>query len=194
MKKMTALLFSGIFFISLIITGCAFGSSTEEHTGDTGVTQSDLISSEEEVKHVEAGQAVKISVDGEEIAPVFLLSYNWYGEEYTSEDTLTKIMMDHYAPEGQYASPVWGGKELIISFDAVEGVPSEMKLTQYANTVRANSGLPFDVVEEEPLIVNENTFSVVVNYRTYRMFYYLLECAWSNGNTAKYAFAVEKPR
>ncbi len=126
------------------------------------------------------------------VGEIFLLQYNWYGKEFVSEDSLNKTMMLHYVSKDTRAPYAKDNAEIRISFDEAEGVPSSFRLTQYANTVRANSGLPFDTAEIELTAVADRTFAFTLDYRKYGMYYYLLECEWENGNAAQYAFAVEK--
>ena len=113
-------------------------------------------------------------------------------------DTLSSqeqtAMMLHYVSKDTRAPYAKDNAEIRISFDEAEGVPSSFRLTQYANTVRANSGLPFDTAEIELTAVADRTFAFTLDYRKYKMYYYLLECEWENGNAAQYAFAVEKTK
>ena len=134
------------------------------------------------------------TADGNEVGEIFLLQYNWYGKEFVSEDSLNKTMMLHYVSKDTRAPYAKDNAEIRISFDEAEGVPSSFRLTQYANTVRANSGLPFDTAEIELTAVADRTFAFTLDYRKYKMYYYLLECEWENGNAAQYAFAVEKTK
>ena len=63
---------------------------------------SDFASSEADVaeNRADASDAVSVMVEGQQDTEVFLLSYNWYGEEFVSKDSLNKLMMENYAPEG----------------------------------------------------------------------------------------------
>ena len=123
-----------------------------------------------------------------------MLKYNWYGGEFVSDDSFNKMMMDKYASEGCYAPFAKQEAELSFVFAPSEGIPSVIKLTQYANTVRANSGIPYDTLEPEMTKKDDSTYSFHIDFREFKMYYYLLECEWPNGNKAQYAFAVEKAK
>ena len=176
-----------------IITMLFFGCSSQK---PPVASPSDAVSSEveEKITHVEASQAVSVLINGEKVDEVFMLQYNWYDNEFVAEDSFNKIMMDNYAPAGKRAPYAKNESELAFAFASSEGIPSVIKVTQYANTVRANSGIPFDTVEVELISNEDGTFSFTLDYRRFRMYYYLLECEWENGNSAKYAFAVEKTK
>lgn len=157
---------------------------------------SDFASSEADVaeNRADASDAVSVMVEGQQDTEVFLLSYNWYGEEFVSKDSLNKLMMENYAPEGKNAPYVPDGAALSFSFVETEELPTVMKLTQYANTVRANSGIPYEAFDIELSSDENGEYGFTLDYRTYRMYYYILRCEWQNGNAAEYAFAVEKPQ
>lgn len=190
MKKITLVVMAALIvsstFITTFLHGCSDNKSETAPSSEAVLSQPD-----ENDPTVSASEAVGILIDGEKISEYFMIQYNWYGEEFVSDDSFHKIMMDHYAPKGNYAPYAKLDAEISFAFDPEEGVPSDIKLTQYANTVRSDSGLPYDT-REINLDSNENgILSFKVNYRYFKMFYYLLECKWENGNTAKYAFAVE---
>ena len=188
MKKAAALLISIGIITALTGTGCA-----EEP--EPTVTPSEIqVSSVEEIKHIDVTEAVKISIDQEADVEIFILEYNWYGSEFISDDSLNKTMLDHYAPKYHYAPRVPQGAALSFVFDPSEELPDVIKLTQYGNTVRADSGLPYDTNEIELLNEGDNTYRFILDYRSFKMYYYLLECDWQNGNKLKIAFAVEKPK
>ena len=146
------------------------------------------------MKHVEASEAVSVLINGEKVDEVFMLQYNWYGKEFVAEDSFNKIMMDSYAPAGKRAPYAKNESEVSFAFVSSEEIPSDMKVTQYANTVRANSGIPYDTVEIELISNEDGTFGFAIDYRRFSMYYYILECEWENGNSAKFAFAVEKTK
>ena len=175
--------------ISVIsVSGCSKDKQQPVSPSDTAVSSQE----QEEITRIKASEAVSVSIDGEKVEEVFLLAYNWYGEEFVSEDSFHKIMMDHYAPQGQRAPFAPDNAKITFRFDKSEGKPSSVRLTQYANTVRSDSGLPYDNVDIQPEEGTDSETGFVLSYRRFKMYYYLLECEWENGNTAKYRFAVEK--
>lgn len=182
------------FMISLSILMLSAAGCTSDKA--SVASPSDVVSSREEevVITTEASDAVSVMINGEKVDDVFLLQYNWYGKDFVSEDSLNKIMMDNYAPKGNSAPTAANNSEISFVFDSLEGLPSVVKLTQYANTVRANSGLPYDTADIELVKNEDNNFCFTLDYRKFKMFYYQLECEWENGNNAKYAFAVEKAK
>jgi len=188
MTKAAALLVS-VGMLTVYLCGC-----TSQKT--SVASPSDAVSSEveEPVKHVEASEAVSVLINGEKVDEVFMLQYNWYGKEFVAEDSFNKIMMDSYAPAGKRAPYAKNESEVSFAFVSSEEIPSDMKVTQYANTVRANSGIPYDTVEIELISNEDGTFGFAIDYRRFSMYYYILECEWENGNSAKFAFAVEKTK
>ena len=182
--------------VVLFASVCLLAASTAcggKEKNTNAVSPADTLSSQEQtVRRVNVDEAFTVTADGNEVGEIFLLQYNWYGKEFVSEDSLNKTMMLHYVSKDTRAPYAKDNAEIRISFDEAEGVPSSFRLTQYANTVRANSGLPFDTAEIELTAVADRTFAFTLDYRKYGMYYYLLECEWENGNAAQYAFAVEK--
>lgn len=185
MKKTPVIILSLCLSAALVLSGCGGKNSP-------AVTPSDVASSHEKRKPAAPAEAVEVCVDGEQNDEVFLLQYNWYGSQFVSDDSFNKIMMDKYASEGCHAPYVRQEAELSFVFGSSEEIPSVMKLTQYANTVRANSGIPYDTLEPELARKDDSTYGFTVDFREFKMYYYLLECEWQNGNQAQYAFAVEK--
>ena len=173
----------------LLLASCGAPSVKEP----APASPSDLSSRvEEKAPPISADEAVKVLVDGEPVSEVFLLKYDWNGESFESEDSLNKIMMAHYALEGSLAPAAGDGSEITFELAASEGIPSSVSLTQSGNTVRANTGLPYDNTEIELTARDDFTYSFTLQYRKLRMYYYQLDCRWENGNTASYVFAVEK--
>ena len=157
--------------ISVIsVSGCSKDKQQPVSPSDTAVSSQE----QEEITRIKASEAVSVSIDGEKVEEVFLLAYNWYGEEFVSEDSFHKIMMDHYAPQGQRAPFAPDNAKITFRFD------------------RSDSGLPYDNVDIQPEEGTDSEIGFVLSYRRFKMYYYLLECEWENGNTAKYGFAVEK--
>lgn len=186
MKKSAALFVAVVVLVSGVLSGCDQVQKPSE------ATPGDAVSSAEEIVRTEAAQAVEIRIDGVKNDEIFVMQYNWYGEEFVSKDSLNKTMMKNYVSEGNHAPYAVNKAALSLAFDTPEGVPSAITLTQYANTVRASSALPFDVLEQELTRENDGSYSIVIDFRSYKMYYYLLKCEWENGNSSQYAFAVEK--
>ena len=188
MKRAAAALISlGVIGFAWTGTGCA---PDRQHTP---VRDDPAVSSVAEITHPDVADAVEIRIDGRKDDEVFILEYNWYGEEFISEDSLNKTMYANYALETQHAPQASQGSVLSFVFDSSEPMPTVIKATQYGNTPRANSGLPSDALGLELLKEGENGYSFALDYRNFRMYYYQLECEWENGNSLKIAFAVEKP-
>ena len=152
----------------------------------------DTAGSEEKTAHIGAGEAIRLLVAGKEDGEFFLLRSDWHGEEFDSEDSLQKLMMARYSPSDIHAPTAADGDTVSIVFDPSEPSPSEVSLTQIANTVRANTGIPYS--EQEPELLNDGgyTYSFEVGFGEFDMFYYLLECRWTDGNSATFCFALEK--
>ena len=186
MKKKAALPLSAAMLLCVVLSGCAPG---QKNGGS--VTPSDAAVSDAEPLRVGVGQAVEISVDGQKHPEVFLMQYNWYGEEFDAKDSLNKTMMEQYVSEEKHAPFAVQKAPVSITFAPSEGIPSQMTLTQYGNTVLASSALGYDTLEPELEQTDGNTFSFKIDFRSFKMYYYLLICEWENGNKAQYAFAVE---
>ena len=194
MKKITIMTKAAALLVSVgMLTVYLYGCTSQK---TSVASPSDAVSSEveEPVKHVEASEAVSVLINGEKVDEVFMLQYNWYGKEFVAEDSFNKIMMDSYAPAGKRAPYAKNESEVSFAFVSSEEIPSDVKVTQYANTVRANSGIPYDTVEIELISNEDGTFGFAIDYRRFSMYYYILECEWENGNSAKFAFAVEKTK
>ena len=193
MKKPATLLLSIGMITALTLTGCAGDQKPTVTPSDTQVSDVQ-VSSVEEIKHIDVTEAVQICIDHELNEEIFILEYNWYGSKFVSDDSLNKTMLDHYAPKYHYAPRVAQGASLSFVCNPAEELPDVIKLTQYGNTVRADSGLPYDTNDIELVKEGENTYRFTLDYRSFKMYYYLLQCEWQNGNTLKIAFAVEKPK
>jgi hypothetical protein len=178
-------------FIGICCPGCAPGPAPETETV-TPADVSAIVSSEEEIVHIGADEAVRVLLDGEEHGEIFLLASRWYGEEFESEDSLNKRMMMSYSAEGSHAPYALNGCEVALVFDSAEGTPSSVRLTQIANTVRSNTGMSYKTEEIVLSDREDGGYSFELNFRDYRMYYFELECGWENGNTARYVFALEK--
>ena len=158
------------------------------------VSPSDAVSrpaSSEAVPATGVSEAVEILVDGEKTEDVFLLSSSWYGVSYQNEDSLNKLMMMKYAAKDSAIPQARNGARVNIRFAASEGVPEELTVTQQGNTVQANTGIPYDIRENE-LTRDEDGYYFDIDFGTFTMYYYVAACRWSNGNTAEYAFALER--
>lgn len=188
-KTRAAVFLSASIMILSLISGCS-GSGRVTHTDVS--SESIVVSSQEEVQHTDAKESVEIQVNGEKIDEVFWMLYNWYGEEYVSVDSFHKIMMTNYSPEGNYAPGASESDKVSFVFAPQEGAPSVIRLTQYANTVRSDSGIPYDVSGLELTKEDDDTYSFNIQYRNFKMYYYLLECEWTNGNQIQCAFALER--
>ncbi len=188
MKKLAAALVSIGIFLSLICTGCAAPTDNPLTPAESAV------SSEEETQHVDAEKAVEIRLDQVPDDEVFLMAYNWYGKTYASKDSLNKTMLDQYSPRFHHAPRV--PQETAVSFviDSSESLPDIIRLTQHANTVRTDTGMPFDTQEIELTKEGDHSYCFNIDFRGFKMYYYLLECEWENGNLIKVAFAVEKSK
>ncbi len=174
-----------------LAASCAFSGCTPAKGGTGEVSPGDAVSSQQEVEPVDVSEAVEIQINGEKINDVWLLQYNWYGEEFVSEDSLNKIMMTTYSPEGSHAPAASEGDTVSFVMAASEQNPSEVRLTQYGNTIRLNTGRPYDTLEPELANDGGSTYSFCIEFRKLKMYYYVLDCKWANGNSVQCAFAVE---
>lgn len=159
------------------------------------VTPSDAVSrpvSSEPAVLVNALEAVEITADGVKMEDVFLLESNWYGASYQSEDSLNKLMMMKYSAENSVIPQASDGSRVNMMFAVSEGMPEELTVTQQGNTVRANTGIPYDINEVGLTDNGEGGCYFDIAFGNFTMYYYVAECRWSNGNTAKYAFALER--
>lgn len=190
MKKLATVFFSLAIVLTSVVTGCKADNSSSVSPGDA------LPSSVVEVSRIDVTDEIGICFDHEKNDEIFILEYKWYGEEFVSDDSLNKTMLDHYAPRLHHAPRVDQDTVISVVFEPSEKLPSAINLTQYGNTVRSDSGLPYDTIAIE--LVNEDedpfAYSFRLDYRNLKMYYYLLECQWENGNMIKIAFAVEKPK
>ena len=156
------------------------------------VSDSNSVSSQEPEAKAEIDEAFELFLNGEKYEEGFWLEYNWYGDEYAAEDSLNKTMMMLYQSESNRAPMVFTGSTFSIVFAGSEGKPSAIKLTQYGNTVRSPTEIPFDTVEPDLVSESDISYSFTISFRRKIMYYYVLECEWPNGNSLKYAFAVER--
>ena len=187
--KAAAVLLSAGIMMLLLCSGCSLTGGKADT--DTSL-ESTAVSSQEEVRHVDATEVLEVQINGQKNDEVFWLQYTWYGEEYSSVDSFHKIMMTNYSPKGNSAPGASESDKVSFIFNKQEEAPDVIKLTQYANTVRADSGLPYDVLELKLTNDGHNVYSFHIQYRDYKMYYYLLECEWTNGNKLQCAFALEK--
>ncbi len=147
------------------------------------VSPSDAVSrpaSSEAVPATGVSEAVEILVDGEKTEDVFLLSSSWYGVSYQNEDSLNKLMMMKYAAKDSVIPQARNGARVNIRFAASEGVPEELTVTQQGNTVQANTGIPYDIRENE-LTRDEDGGCVPVEQWKYRR---ICLCARALGGVA----------
>lgn len=189
-KNMAALL-ACLFamWLLFLLPGC---SGTTETASPSDLSGTEPSASEEELLPVPVDRVLEVRIGEETDEEVFLLQYKWDGEEYATEDSFQKMMMIRYMPEGQHAPTA--NDEDVISFVFSKGVetPVEVKLMQLGNTVRSNTGIPYDTLEPELLFDGSQTYSFSVSFRDFKMYYYYLDCTWENGNEIHYGFAIEK--
>ena len=186
LRSVRAGLAAAALLFCLLTPGCSYSRAafpSDDAPAETGSAAQ---------THAEASEAMQVLVDGDRIRDLFVMKGNWYGEMYENENSLNMQMMAAYSNPDSDAPQAADGARVRLVFDAVEGMPAEIRLTQQGNTVRANTGLPFDVQEIEPEWPEEGGCAFTVSFGKMRMYYYLAECRWDNGNSASYAFALEK--
>lgn len=172
-----------------VMAGCSGGSADVSPSDVSG--QAD-VSSQTESTEVPVDKALEIRVGDKTDDEVFLLRYVWNGEEFASEDSFQKIMMTRYMPEGNHAPTAAEDDVISFAFSKDVEAPSEIKLTQMGNTVRADTGLPYDTLEPELTDDGEGTYSFPIHFRGFKMYYYYLDCQWANGDELHCGFALEK--
>ncbi len=144
------------------------------------------------VPAVKAEEAAEILVDGEKTKDIFLLASSWYGVSYQNEDSLNKLMMMKYSDKDSVIPQARDGAKVSFVFADSEGTPEELTVTQQGNTVQANTGIPYDIKDVELTEDGSGEYSFDIDFGKFSMYYYVAECRWSNGNTAQYAFALER--
>lgn len=170
----------------LMTAGCGFSDA---------VSPSDALSSPISSDPVVTGnalEAAEILVDGAKTEDVFLLGSHWYGVSYQSEDSLNKLMMMKYSDKDSVIPQARDGARIRFVFAEPEGSPEELTVTQQGNTLQANTGIPYDIKEVELTEDGSGGYYFDIDFGSFSMYYYVATCRWSNGNTAEYAFALER--
>ena len=183
-KKWLVMLTVGV--CGLVMAGC--GMSGAVSPSDTSRPP---VSSEAPVV-VNALEAAEILVDGEKNPDVFLLGSDWYGVSYQNKDSLNKIMMMKYSGDDSVIPQARDGAKVSLLFASPEGMPEEVTVTRQGNTVKANTGIPYDINETELSRDGQSGYCFAMDFGEFSMYYFVVDCRWSNGNTAEYAFALER--
>lgn len=168
---------------------CACDTPADRGRAQT-VSRSDAASDVSDDEPAGVKDVVRLTVGDQNVEDIFPLQYQWYGEEYISEDSLNKLMMMQYASDERHPAAVTDGQTAVVTFDRREGIPSRVTLTRYANTFMAGTGIPYEIAEVALAADGGAEVSFTVRFDDFRLLYYVLDCAWDNGNTAQYAFAL----
>lgn len=187
-KPLKKLLLMTAVLTVFLCSGC---DSLKSNFGNVSATDNGIDSEVSSQQIISAENAVEIYVDETKLEDCFLLQSNWNGEEYQNENSLNQLMMVEYMSSDSVI-PQAKNKAIVTFKFAGEENPESVKLTQQANTFMANTGIPYDIVELELSQNEDDDYYFQVSFSGYSMYYYTLDCEWSDGNTAQYAFALER--
>lgn len=171
----------------LMLVGCSGDEENSDKVSDTDILSSG-VSSETSFT---AEEAVRIYVGDTEIRDVFLMKSNWGGEEYDSGYTLNRLMIEKYLSKDSVIPQAANKSTLTFKF-AGNINPKSFELIQQGNTFMSDTGMPYQI---EPMQLNMNQdgdYLFEVRFGSLKMYYYQLDCEWSNGTSAQYVFALKK--
>lgn len=189
MKKDLIRLIICSLMLSAVLTfvGCNGNAEDSDNISDSD-TVSSAVSSEPSIT---AEEIVEIYVGETKVGDVFLMKSNWYGEEYDSGYTLNRLMMEKYLPEDSVI-PQAADKSILTFKFAGDVNPNSVELIQQGNTFMSDTGMSYQI---EPMQLNmdkNGNYLFEVRFGSFKMYYYQLDCKWSNGNSAQYVFALKK--
>lgn len=174
-----------ILSIGLALVGC--NGEKAENVSQTDKVSS-AVSSEESFT---AEEAVEIYVGENLIEDVFLMKSNWDGEEYNSGNTLNRLMIEKYLADDSLIPQATNKSILTFKF-AGDVNPTSVTLTQQGNTFMSDTGMSYKI---EPMQLNLNDngdYQFEIQFGSLKLYYYQLDCTWSNGNSSQYTFALKK--
>lgn len=168
--------------------GCENQNAYSKEVSATNAINSVEVSSQQPVS---ANEAVSIYAGETKVDDCFLMSSHWYEEDYQNENSLNQLMMVEYMSDSSVIPQAKNATVVTFEF-AGDEKPELVKLTQQANTFKANTGIPYNIIEIKLSQEQDGDYYFTVDFNKYSMYYYTLDCEWSNGNTAQYAFALER--
>lgn len=181
-------LFAAVMLTMFLCCGCNNSKFNAGEISETDIGVSSEVSSE---TYMRAEDAVEIYADENVIYDVFLMKSYWNREEYQNENSLNQLMTVEYMSSNSAVPQAANSTEITFKF-AGDEKPQFVKLTQQANTFKVNTGIPYDIKEVELSKNSDDDYCFTVDFEQYPMYYYTLDCEWSSGNTAQYAFALER--
>lgn len=174
-----------ILLMGLTLAGCS--GEKNENVSQTDKVSS-AVSSEESFT---AEEAVEIYVGENLLEDVFLMKSSWNGKEYDSGSTLNRLMIEKYLADDSLITQAADKSILTFKF-AGDVNPKFVTLTQQGNTFMSDTGMPYKI-EPMQLNVNDNgDYQFEIQFGSLKLYYYQLDCAWSNGNSVQYTFALKK--
>ncbi len=183
-KKRSLVILCTALCLALSLFGCAEESPA--------VSESDVSSdvSSEAADNLTAEEAVSVCrSDGGEIE-FFLLESSWNGEEY-SGSSLNLLMTEKYLSNEDSIPTAENSSTMVFKFNTQVN-PNSVVLTRYGNTFTANTGLPHDESQIALTLDDDGNYCFTVSFDSFNLYYYSLECSWSDGNSATYCFALSK--
>lgn len=158
-----------------------------------GISATDTINSSEVSSQlsISAEEAVSIYVGEIKLDDCFLMNSLWDGKDYQNENSLNQLMTVEYMSADSVIPQAQNATVVTFKF-AGDEKPESVKLTQQANTFKVNTGIPYDIIEVKLSQNQDGDYYFAVDFDSYPMYYYMLDCEWINGNKAQYAFALER--
>ncbi len=186
MKKINFIALAGAMLCAvLMLASCGGNSSDNVSNSDTSQVSSEV--------RLTAEESVTLTAGEQEVTDCFVLKSLWYGEKFEDKSSLNQFMIEKYMSDDSVIPQTADKSTVKITFNGGEK-PSSVKLTQHANTFKANTGIPYQIDEIE-LQQNENgEYFFEIDFGSFKMYYYQLDCEWGNGNSAQYVFALEKSK
>ncbi len=187
MKK-TNLLTLASLMLCLVLSFNSCGNSSD-NVSNSDISATDVPS---EIQ-LTAEESITVIVREDKLNDCFVLKSMWYGKKFKNKSSLNQLMMEKYMSDDSVIPQATNKSTIKFRFEGTDK-PSSVKLTQYANTFVANTGIPFEI-EEIELQQNENgEYYFEIKFGSFKMYYYQLDCEWDNGNSAQYVFALEKSK
>lgn len=187
--KRNILMICMILCAVLLLNSCGGSSADEVSKSDAAEVSSEVSSAIQ----VTAENAVTVNVGEQKLEDCFLLKSMWDGEEFENKSSLNRLMIEKYMSEDSIV-PKAADKSIIRFAFAGNDKPVSVKLTQQANTFVANTGIPYKIEEIELQQDESGEYYFEIDFASFTMYYYQLDCEWSNGNWAQYVFALEKDK
>lgn len=178
-----------VLALSMVLTLVGCGGQNDADVSETDKASS-AVSSEQSFT---AEEAVAIYVGETEIRDVFLMKSSWDGEEYDSGYTLNRLMIEKYLSDDSLM-PQAENKSILTFKFAGDVNPNSVMLIQQGNTFMSDTGMPYEIEPMQLNVTDSGDYQFEIQFGSLKMYYYQLECTWSNGNSAEYTFAVKKSK